>query len=165
MPYKVRTEGMEELGAMLRGLGEKAESVASMALFEGAAVMADEIKKAAEGIKTAPFKYAGAGQTRLPSPEEKAAILGVEGKGISKFRKDGDGVNTSIGYARAGYAEVAGKTRPIPLIVNSINSGTSFMQKQPFMREAVNKGSKKAEKAMREKIEAEWEKITKETNK
>ena len=158
MPYKMRTEGMEELSEMLRALGESAESVASMALFEGAGVMAEEIKKSAEGIRTVEFEYAGPGEYRLPSPEEKAIILSVEGKGIARFRKDGDRVDTSVGYARAGYAELAGKTVPIPLIVNSINSGTSFMQKQPFMREAVNKGGKKAEKAMTDKVEAEWEK-------
>lgn len=165
MPYKMRTEGMEELGNMLRTMGESAESVASMALYDGAGIMADEIKKSAEGIKTAPFKYAGPGQTRQPSPEEKEVVLSANGMGISRFKKDGDGVETSVGYARAGYAELEGKTVPIPLIANAINSGTSFMQKQPFFQKAVNTGGKKATKAMTDKAEAELEKITKETNK
>ncbi len=163
MPYKMRTEGMEELSGMLREMGESAESVASMALYDGAGIMADEIKKGAEGIKTAPFKYAGPGRTRMPSPEEKAVVLSAEGMGISRFKKDGDGVETSVGYASAGYAEMAGKTVPIPLIANSINSGTSFMQKQPFIRKAVNSGGKKAMRAMTDKVESEWEKMTKGT--
>lgn len=165
MPYKMRTEGMEELGEMLRTLGESAESVASMGLFDGAGIMADEIKKGAEGIKTAPFKYAGPGETRLPSPEEKAAVMRAEGIGISKFKKSGDGVDTSVGYSRAGYTKMVGKTVPIPLIANAINSGTSFMQKQPFFRQAVSSGGKKATKAITEKVESEWEKFMKETDK
>ena len=165
MPYKMRTEGMEELTETLRALGESAESVASMALFEGAGTMADTIKKSAEDINTEPFRYARPGERRLPSPEEKEIILSVEGKGIAKFRHDGDGVSTSVGYSNAGYAELGNKTVPIPLIVNAVNSGTSFRIPQPFMRKAVSSGRKKAEKVMTEKVESEWAKMMKETEK
>ena len=58
--------------------------------------------------------------------------------GISKFRNDGTKIQTSIGYQNAGYATLKGKTKPIPLIVNSIEHGTSFMKKQPFMRKAIS---------------------------
>lgn len=157
MAYRMRTEGLDELGEMLRRLGENAEGAASQALYEGAGIMADEIKKGAESIKTAPFKYAGPGESRKPSPEEKAIVLGANGMGISRFKKTGDGVETSVGYARAGYAELAGKTVPIPLIANAINSGTSFMEKQPFVRKAVSTGGKRAEAAMKQKIEERLE--------
>ena len=165
MPYKVSTEGMEELGEMLRALGESAESVAASALYEGAGVMANEIKSGAESIRTEPFKFAPPGDHRLPSPEEKEIVLSAEGSGIAKFQKDGDGVQTSVGYGRAGYAELAGKTVPIPLIANSINSGTSFMFKQPFMRKAASTGGKKAIKVITEKIETEWQRIYRESQK
>lgn len=157
MAYRMKTEGLDELGEMLRRLGEKAEGAASQALYEGAGIMADEIKKGAESIKTAPFKYAGPGESRKPSPEEKAVVLSAKGMGISRFKKTGDGVETSVGYARAGYAELAGKTVPIPLIANAINSGTSFMEKQPFVRKAVSTGGKRAEAAMKQKIEERLE--------
>ena len=56
---------------------------------------------------------------------------------------------------------LAGKTKPIPAIVNAINSGTSFMKKQPFFRKAVNRGTSKAQAAIVAKIEAEVEALAK----
>ena len=82
--------------------------------------------------------------------------------GIAKFDKNGTEVNTSVGFRNAGYAELAGKTVPVPKIVNAINSGTSFMPKQPFVRQAAKTGAAKAMQAMRESIEKDFEEITKE---
>ena len=81
--------------------------------------------------------------------------------GIAKFKKNGADVNTSVGYGNAGYAMLAGKRKPIPLIANAINSGTSFMKKQPFFRRAVVQGTAKAEEAIVAKIEAEIDALTK----
>ena len=138
----------------------EAPAVASRALYEGAGIMSQEIKKQAEQIKTAPFKYAKEGDSRLPSPEEKEIVLGA-GAGIAKFDKNGTEVDTSVGYRNSGYAELNGKTVPVPLIVNSINSGTSFMKKQPFVRKAANTGGKKALEAMTKSIESAFENMTK----
>ena len=44
MAYKMRTEGLEELGEMLRKMGDEAIGAASRALYEGAGIMADELK-------------------------------------------------------------------------------------------------------------------------
>ena len=44
--------------------------------------------------------------------------------------------------------------KPVGVIANAINSGTSFMEKQPFMRKAFNK----SKNAAVEKIEQEIEK-------
>ena len=104
-----------------------------------------------------PFHYA-VFITREPSPEEKAAVLQAR-MGIAKFDKNGSEVNTSVGYQNSGYAEVAGKVKPIPQIVNSINSGTSFMQKQPFVRNAVNKGKAQASAAIIARCEEEFNRL------
>lgn len=162
MAYQLKVDGMAELSETLSKMEQQAPAVAAQALFEGAGVMADEIRKGAEAIKTEPFKYAKPGEYRLPSPEEKQIILDA-GAGIAKFNKNGTEVDTSVGFQSSGYAELEGKTRPIPLIVNSINSGTSFMKKQPFIRKAKNTGGKKAISKMTQKIESEWEKLYNET--
>ena len=158
MAYSMKVDGMEQLSKMLTELGDKAQGVASMGLYDGAGVMADGMKASAESIHTAPFHYA-VFITREPSPEEKAAVLQAR-MGIAKFDKNGSEVNTSVGYQNSGYAEVAGKVKPIPQIVNSINSGTSFMQKQPFVRKAAKAGGTKAMEAMKNVIETEFEAIT-----
>ena len=158
MPYTMKSEGFEEISKMLNSLGENAQKVASKGLYDGAGVMAAEIKEDAGKISTAPFHYA-VFVTREPSPEEKEIVQ--KGMGIAKFKKNGADVNTSVGYGNAVYAMLAGKRKPIPLIANSINSGTSFMKRQPFFRRAVVQGTAKAEEAIVAKIEAEIDALTK----
>ena len=161
MPYKMSTKGMDEINKMLGKLDSNANAIATHALYEGAGIVADELNRQANAIRTEPFKYARGGERRLPSPEEKDAIMGAVG--IAHFQNEGGAeVNTSVGYNASGYADVAGKVRPIPLIVNAINSGTSFMQKQPFVRKAANSGGQKAVATMTKYIEGELEKIIKE---
>ena len=160
MAVTMTVEGLEEISEMLNQLGNDAQKIASLALYEGAGVMADEVSRSAESIKTAPFHYAVFG-TRLPSPEEKAAVTEHGSVGIAKFDKNGAEVTTSVGYGNAGYAEVKGKQKAVAQIANAINSGTSFMAKQPFIRKAANSGSRKAAEAIRQAIEARINEITK----
>ena len=120
--------------------------------------MSSEVKNAAEGIKTGPGVTRD--DARYATPEEKAAVLSV-GAGIAKFHKSGTEVDTSVGYRNSGYIDIKGKRKPIPLIVNSINSGTSFMHKQPFVRRAASSGGAKAMSKMQSYIEDAFEKMTK----
>lgn len=160
MPYVMTVDGMAEISETLAKLEDAAPKIAARALYDGAGIMADEVKKQAEAIRTEPFRYANGGKTRLPSPEEKEIVMKASA-GIAKFKKDGTEVDTSVGFRNSGYAELNGKKKPIPVIVNSINSGTSFMNKQPFVRKAANNGGKKAMEAMKKVIETEFEALTK----
>lgn len=158
MAYQMKVSGMEEVSDMLTQMGEKAQGVAAKALYDGAGLMADEIRKGAGTIRTEPFKHKK--ETRLPSPEEKE-IVQTAAAGIAKFNKNGTEVDTSVGFRNAGYAELAGKMVPIPKIVNAINSGTSFMKKQPFVRKSANTATPKVLETMRKRIEEEFEAIGK----
>ena len=153
------TTGMEEISKMLTELGDKAESVAAYGLYDGAAVMVDEVKTAIGNIRAETFHYNAFGQ-RLPSNEEKEALLSA-GAGVAKFDKNGSEVNTAVGFGNAGYVTIAGKRKPVALIANAINSGTSFMAKQPFMRKAKRNGSERAEQKMLESIEQKLNEILK----
>ena len=164
MAWNLKIEGIEELISGFNKLPDKARKVASEALYEGAGVVADAVSSAVNGIATEPFKYAKDGKKRKPSPEEKAILAGTK-HGVAKFRKNGINVQTSVGFQNSGYAQItwnhaktsASRTKykqgsngkmvhasqgsgssmkPVPLIANSINSGTSFMTKQPFLTKA-----------------------------
>lgn len=161
MAAQMKADGMEELSEMLEALGDAAPGIAARALYDGAGIMMDAINAGAAGIRTAPFKWAGEGETRLPSPEEKE-IVEKASAGIAKFNKDGTEIDTSVGFQNAGYAELKGKTVPVPKVVNAINSGTSFMTKQPFVRKAARDASPRAMEAMKQRIEAELEDIGRE---
>ena len=137
MAYTIATTGMKELEAKLKLAGEAAQGVAAASLYEGAGIMADAVSRSVHGIATSPFKYARNGERRKPSPEEKA-LLESASKGVAKFRKNGISVDTSVGLNNSGYGQLGSTTKPIPVIANAINSGTSFMDKQPFFRKAVS---------------------------
>ena len=147
MPMSFTVTGMDELMKAMDQLPDKAAKVAAEALYEGAGVMADEVGRAVQGIATKPFVKAKGGFKRMASPEEKAVLMKAR-KGIAKFKNNGNEITTSVGFQNSGYADLDGKQVPIPMIANAINSGTSFRQKQPFLRKAFVQGEKKATAAI-----------------
>ena len=76
-------------------------------------------------------------------------------------RFKGSDVNASSTLKFAGVKEKGQNMKPIGVIANSINSGTSFMEKQPFVRKAVKAGGTKAMQAMKDSIERDFDAITK----
>ena len=138
-----------------------ANGVATAALYKGAGIVADAVSAAVKGIQTEPYRRVKEGDPkRKPSPEEKA-LLGNGIFGIAKFRKGGAEVTTSIGMANSGYGSLghSGKSVAIPVIARSIDSGTSFMQKQPFLRNAFNKAGKEAVKVIAAEIDKRFQDI------
>ena len=158
MAMKMDTTGLDELSRMMANLSNRAQDVASAALFDGAAVMADAMNRAVSSIRTETFRYAPEGQTRKPSPQEKAAL--DRKVGIAKFRKNGSDVDTVIGVGISGYTQVAGKQKAVAVIARSINSGTSFMQKQPVFRKAYSQTKAAAEAAIVAKAEEKINELT-----
>ena len=61
---------------------------------------------------------------------------------------------------KIGAGQGEGNKKPVGVIANAINSGTSFMKKQPFVRKGASSGSAPAMKAMKEVIETEFEAMT-----
>ena len=152
MAFTFEVSGMEDLIAKMAKLPDKGADVAALALYEGAAIMADAVSRAVQGIATEEFRYTKRG-TRLPSPEEKAVLLKAK-RGVAKFKKSKTRVDTSVGMQNAGYGTIKGKTVPVPLIANAINSGTSFMKPQPFFRAAVETSAGAAAGAIEGGIES-----------
>lgn len=152
----IKTDGLEDLNKMLSQLGGKAEDVAALSLYEGAGIVADAFARAANSIRTEPFK--GKRAKRLPSPEEKAMLIGKTG--IAKFNKTGEEVETLIGVSgAAGYAMLGKTPKAVRLVARSINSGTSFMQKQPVFRSAKTKSQSAAKAAIVAKAEEMFNEI------
>lgn len=159
MAMTMKVDGLDELSRKLSTLGDRAEEVAARALYDGAGVMADAYAQAADSIHAELFRYAFGGQKRYPSFEEKAALQGKTG--IAKFDKNGTEVNTAVGIKGAGYVDVAGKKKAVRQIANAINSGTSFMQKQPVFRKAATQARGAASAAIVAKADQLIEEITK----
>lgn len=159
MAMTMQVQGIDDLSRKLSDLGARAEEVAARSLYDGAGVMANAYTQAVESIQTEPFRYAFGGQMRYPSPEEKEALRGKTG--VAKFDKNGTEVNTSVGIGAAGYAEIAGRQKAVRKIANAINSGTSFMVKQPVFRRAATQTRNAASEAIVAKADQLIEEITK----
>ena len=158
MAMTMRTVGLDEVMNTLARLNADAEKVAAASLYDGAGIIADAFDNAARSIRTEPFTQKKA--KRLPSPEEKAAIIGKTG--IARFDKNGSEVNTLIGVSgAAGYANIGGKQKAVRLIARAINSGTSFMPKQPVFRKAKSASQGAAKAAIIGKAEEMLNEITK----
>lgn len=156
MAMTMKTEGLDELGKMLAQLGDAATEVAKKSLYGGAGIMADAFTAAADSIVTEPFR--GKRDRRLPSPEEKLAIKGRTG--IARFKTTGEEVNTLVGITEAGgYAMIGGHKKAVRLIARSINSGTSFMSKQPVFRKAVTKARQSATQQIVDTAEKMYDEI------
>ena len=162
MAMKIETKGLDELNYMISKLGSEAMNVASAALYDGAGIVADAMKAAANSIQAEPQrpKNRPPAKTpaRLPTPAEKAAV--VDKTGIAKFRKTNGEVNTLIGVAgNAGYAMINGHRTPVRMIARAINSGTSFMKKQPVFRKAASTSTSQAQAAIVAKAEEMFNEI------
>ena len=158
MAMTMKVDGIEELRRKLTDLGDRAEEVAAKALYAGAGVMANAYRNAAASVRAQPFRYA-VFKKRDPSFEEKAAIQGQTG--IAKFDKSGSEVQTSVGLKGSGYVTIAGKQKAVRKIANAINSGTSFMNKQPVFRKASTQTAKAASAAIVAKADQLIAEITK----
>ena len=156
MAMTMKTVGLDKVMSTLAKLNKDAGKVAAESLYEGAGIIADAFASAAKSIRTEPFK--GKRDQRLPSPEEKAAIIGKTG--IAKFEANGSEVNTLIGVSgAAGYADIGGKPKAVRLIARAINSGTSFMPEQPVFQKAKNAARGPAKAAIVKKAKDMLEEI------
>jgi len=145
-------------------LMRRAPGIAAQALYKGAGVMADAYKQAANSIVTEPYRFVWPSDPpRFATPAEKAAVVGAVG--IAKFDRQVDSINTSVGLGDSGYAKnIRTKKypngKPIPMIANSINSGSSFIVKQPFARKAEAAGKAKAQAAMEAEAQRLLDEVT-----
>lgn len=136
---KFAAKAGEEWAAKLSALGNQSEEVAKKALYEGAAVVADQIKS---GINGLPQKT-GATKRGLAS-----------GFGISRMRQEGGYYEVKLGFS--GYNE---NGKPNQLMARIMESGTSRVQKHPFVRPAVSRSKNAAQQAMQQKIDEECRRI------
>lgn len=152
---KIEFKGIDEYASFLEELWKDERAIIEAAVYEGAGIVADEIKKGLkgipvdEGIGTAEHPISGV------SRRQKADIINEFGLAPVE-NKDGF-VNTKAGFD--GYGSIKTKKypkgQPIAMLVRSVESGTSFRKKTPVIRPAVNRARKKAQETMQKTIENE----------
>ena len=169
------TGDLDSISAKVQKLENAAMKATAKGMYKGAGIAADNLSSSINSIRTEPFVYATTTK-RAASPEEKA-VLQSAAHGVAKFHTNGVEMDTSVGLDNSGYAtfaraKVFGKMKsgrhrgergiPIPVLARSIESGTSFREKQPFMRRAWAKSKSPAAEAIRSTVESELQKAANE---
>lgn len=147
-------EGVDEYLAQLERLNADAGPTIGKAIYEGAGLVAREV---ASEIKNLPVnnQYGSKGITSV----QKAGL--IEGFGISHAQTDGDYRHVKLGFD--GYNGQKTKKypqgQPNALIARSVNSGTSFRKKNPFVDRATRKSKGACELKMTQVVNQEIQKI------
>ena len=152
-------KGMDEYLAKLGNLEFAAPGLVGQAIYEGAKVVADQVRAEIEALPTAESKRVAT--PRDPTQVEKDGLL--DGLGVAKKKNDGGYINVKVGMD--GYNTDKTKKyprgKPNAMIARSIESGSTVMKRNAFISRAVNKTKKEAEAAMQKVIEEGIEKIVK----
>ena len=152
-------KGMDEYLAKLGNLEFAAPGLVGQAIYEGAKVVADQVRAEIEALPTAESKRVAT--PRDPTQVEKDGLL--DGLGVAKKKNDSGYINVKIGMD--GYNTDKTKKyprgKPNAMIARSIESGSTVMKRNAFISRAVNKTKKEAEAAMQKVFEEGIEKIVK----
>lgn len=153
-------KGLDDYIALLGNLEFKAPDVCGMAIYQGAKIVADQIRSNIEALPVSESKSTKGGR-RNPTQAEKDGLL--EGLGVAKKQTDGSFINVKIGMD--GYNNDRTKKypngKPNAMIARSIESGTTFMNRIPFISRAVSSTKAAAEAAMKDEVDKQIAKIMK----
>lgn len=146
--------GFDTVFSMLAQLGQAGEAIEKEAIYEGAKIMADALKEEIRAMPAVPESenlkaYKTGGKSRL-SIKQKEGLLNA--MGIAPISADGDILNTKVGFD--GYNSIKTKKypngQPNQLIARVVESGSSYMDKRPFIRKTLNKYRAEVQEKMRE---------------
>jgi len=160
---KFQFEGVDEYIAQLQKIYDDTEEIIGSAIYQGAGVVMKSVVSAIEGINTDNRFGTPENKAIGPNPYQKEGLR--RSVGIAKLRKDGSFWNVKIGFD--GYNGLHTKTwpqgQPNAMVARSVESGTSWMQKQPFMRKAESSSRVRCEEAMAKEIDKQLTKRVKES--
>ena len=156
------SKGFEDFEFALSKLEDKAvqNRIAKKAIYDGAAPLISEIKAQTRAIPTEKFRFLRDGdKMRSISEQEKEQL--AESFGVSPIKERDDGWSLKMGFQ--GYNSFATKKYPKgvpnPLIIASIESGSSVRTKYPIVRNTINQRRQETIAAMRETAMAEFKEI------
>ncbi len=162
---RIRFSKLHDYELFLSGMKKDMPDIAGKAIYAGAKIIADEVKKNLNALNVTTDELAMAAYRKQePTHLNERAKKGlIESFGTTKMEQDSGGLfNVKIGFD--GYNDVKTKKypkgQPNQLIARSVESGSTSTIKQPFMRKAVNATRKQAEDKMAEIIDEEIKKRT-----
>lgn len=162
---KISFSGIDEYAEKLGILWKKDRKMIEGAVYAGAEIVADEIKK---GLNEIPIQEGKNGLPPVGTPENPLTGISrrqkkdlIDGFGLAPMEDAFGMINTKAGFD--GYGSI--KTRRYPkgtpnaMLIRSIEGGTSFRKKHPVIRTAVKYARKRAIQKMQKKIDESMKEI------
>lgn len=144
-------KGLSDYIALLGNLEFNASNMIGRSIYVGAAVVADEIRSQIEALPVGEIERGN--KQRYPTQIEKDGLLA--GLGIAKMQNDSGYYNVKIGmdgyndHVTAKYP----KGHPNAMVARSIDSGSTYMKKVPFISRSVQATKAKAEEEMKKQFD------------
>ena len=154
----IRFSKLRDYELMLGKIGDASKDICGAAIYEGAKIIADEVKSNLDSLNVTTDELAmlkaKKGEPTYITQRAKEGL--IKSFGVTPMSQDDSGIyNVKLGFD--GYNDVKTKKwtkgQPNQLIARACESGSSAMIKQPFFREAVQKTKKKAESRMAEVLD------------
>ena len=147
----------------LEDLTDESTKMCKRAIYDGGKVVGDEMKRQIKTIPELP-EHPGKHSEHITGAT-RAQIDGlIESMGLAPMKKFSEAINTKIGFD--GYNSVVTKKypkgQPNMMIARSINSGTSFRNKFPFVERAAQNSEQRAIKAMSDSLQNSINTVTRE---
>lgn len=145
----IQMKGLDEYLVKLSRLEQAAkEEICGQAIHQGAGIVADAIREELKKLST----DESFGTREHPAKGIKAVQKNglLKSLGITGMREDNGFLNVKIGFD--GYNKVKTarwpKGQPNQVVARAAESGTSWLQKSPFVRVGVRKSKTQAVQAM-----------------
>lgn len=152
---KIDYKGIDDYANALGKLWKESEEIITRAVYEGAGVVADEIKA---GLKKLPIDdRQGTSEDKLKGVTRKQKSDLIDAFGVAPIENDGDSINTRLGFDGYGSTPTKKYHNGVPnaMLMRSVESGNSFRKKTPVVRPAVTRARKNAEQKMGETLDKE----------
>lgn len=157
-------QGVDNYIESLQQLQYNVGAVAGRAIYQGAKIIADQIRKNIEALPTSDESEGSTAEKskrREPTQKEKDGLLA--GLGIATMRNENGTYNVKVGMD--GYntdvTKKYPKGKPNAMVARSIESGTSFTVRHPFISTAIRDKKAAAEQAMADEVDKQVEQIMK----
>ena len=145
-------EGNDKYIEQLRKLEADSDDIIKRAVYEGAGLVADAVKAAARDLRT-DDEYHKEGDMQMgPRSEQKEGL--IDGFGISKMKDEDGYINVKLGFSGTNDRGEKNTT-----VARQVEGGTSWMVKQPFIRQASNATKNACEQKMAQVFDEEIAKL------
>lgn len=157
----MKMRGLEEYEAQLLQLQNLSRECIGRAIYAGAKEIADQVKQAIESLPIDERQVKNGETLHGISAAQKQGL--IDGFGIARLQDDNGFLNVKLGFH--GYNSVRTNSypngQPNSMIARSVNSGSSFRDKIPFVDNAVNAKKSACEQAMIKAFDEEIKKTVK----